>query len=525
MQTGFRFLFFLFFSFSLAAQSDIQFVADTDTERLLPRQSLEISYTLENASGTDFSPPDFSPFEVLRGPSISNSLQIINGNRSSSITYTFVLAAPGPGKYTIPRASIQVEGQSLTSGTLKVEVVPKGSDVQAGRQQDAYVRYELSTDSPYIGEALILDLVLYSKKRVQNVYKRNDPDRSGWYSLILPGRPPARNTVVNGQSYRRQVLNRELLFAQKSGPHILEALYLQVDLEDESNKRSSPFSFFRSYDRQEIYLPDTTLWVRPLPKPAPVHFSGLVGETELEGQLKTGRISRGDAAEYTVRLESFSDPNIISPPRVISEKAEVLKPKLTYEGKEDFPQGRKYIYIYDYLVIPDSLGVHSIVPQIVYFDTQKEKYDTLLGSTQDLWVSEKTVETQKGSEDALAEDGEPKSTSEPSSDGLSWWWLSAPLLVVFLWLVFRFKNKGSSEPSPSDSLEHRFKDLLRSDRPDPRELRKCLQELVARDEAAGVETDQWQRYLRDLDYLVFSPSADEGEWDRILTEWRAGLDH
>ncbi len=523
MQTGFRFLFFLFFSISLGAQSDIQFVADTDTERLLPRQSFEVSYTLENASGTDFTPPDFSPFEVLRGPSISNSLQIINGRRSSSITYSFVLAAPGPGKYTIPPASIQAEGQSFNSGTLRVEVVPKGSDANAGRQQDVYVQYELSTDSPYIGEALLLDLVLYSKKRVQNVYKRNDPDRSGWYSLILPGRPPARNTVVNGQSYRRQVLNRELLFAQKSGPHLLESLYLQVDLEDENNKRSSPFSFFRSYDRQEIYVPDTAVWVRSLPQPVPAHFSGLVGDTELEGQLKTARISLGDAAEYTVRLESFSDPNIISPPRVISENAEVLQPQLTYEGKEDFSQGRKYIYIYEYLVIPDSLGTQSIFPQIIYFDTQKEKYDTLSGATQDLWVSEKRVETPEGSEDALA-DGEGPPPSEPS-DGLSWWWLSAPLLVVLLWLVFRFKRNDPAAVSPSDSLEHRLKDLLRDDRPDPRELRDVLKQLIARDEGAGMNTDQWQRYLRELDYLVYSPLADEGEWDRIMTEWRSDLDN
>ncbi len=521
MQTGFRLIFFLCLSFGLTAQSGVQFVANTDTERLLPRQSLEVSYTLENAEGTGFTAPDFSPFEVLRGPGVSNSLQIINGRRSSSITYTFVLAAPAPGRYTIPPASITVDGQSLTSGSLSIEVVPQSSEANAGLQQDAFAQYELSTDSPYIGEALILDLVLYSKKRVQNVYKRNDPDRSGWYSIMLPGRPPARNTVIQGQSFRRQVLSRELLFGQKSGSHTLEPLYLQVDQEDEGSNRSSPFSFFRSYDRKELYVSDTTLWVRPLPQPAPENFSGLVGETEIEGQLKTGRISLGDAAEYSVRLESFSDPNIVSPPRVISDKAEVLKPQLSYEGKEDFPQGRKYIYVYDYLFIPDSPGVHSIFPQIIFFDTQSGKYDTLSAPARDLWVSEKAVQTEAGSKNKVA-DGELETHSD-ESDGYSWWWLTVPLLIVLLWVVFRFKNNNSEDTAQSDALEQRFKDLLEVDRPDPRELRNCLKELVNREEAAGRTTDPWQRYLRDLDYLVFSPSADEAEWDRILTEWRAAL--
>ena len=180
------------------AQSGVQFVADTDAERLLASQSFQVHYTLENADGSNFQAPDFSPFTVLRGPSVSNSLQIINGKRSSSVSYSFTLAAPKPGTYTIAPAKMDVQGKTLSSNSLTIEVVPGGKNSRSTEGKKVFGRYEVSTDSPYVGEALLLDLVIYSQYRIHNVYKQNDPDRSGWYSINLPTRPPKRKTVVNG---------------------------------------------------------------------------------------------------------------------------------------------------------------------------------------------------------------------------------------------------------------------------------------------------------------------------------------
>ena len=502
------------------AQPPVQFMAETEAERVLPRQSFEVSYVLENAEGSRFAAPDFTPFEVLRGPLTSSSLQIINGKRSSSVTYSFVLAAPQAGQYTLPPARISVQGETLSTLPLTIEVVP-GSPSSAGARE-LFARYEPSTDSPYIGEAVMLDLVLYSQRPVQNVYKRNEPDRSAWYSMSFPVRPPVKKTILQGKPYRRQVLNRELLFAQKSGSVALDPMYLQVDLEKEDG-RDRRFSFFRSYDRKELFVPDTSLYVQALPQPAPENFSGLVGETQIRGQLQTGQIGRGEAAEYSLRLESYSDPNIVQPPRLIVDGAEVLKPTLSFEGKEDDSFGRKYIYVYDYLVIPDTLGRHRMYPQITYFNTKKDKYDTLTSSTAELWVTEKSVAAQRRPDTSSASQARSTEEQEEGTGGFRWWWLTAPFLVAVLWLVFRFQKNKKSSADPSDKLDRQWAQLLKQDRPDPRELRECLNALSERDEKAEVSTEDWQQYLKDLDYLVFSPSADETEWDRILGEWRARL--
>ncbi|MFQ8806993.1 MAG: BatD family protein [Alistipes indistinctus] len=61
-----------------------------------------------NAKPDHFTPPaSFGEFEVLAGPSTAQgqSVSIVNGKvtQSVSVTYTYVLQAHKPGKYTISR--------------------------------------------------------------------------------------------------------------------------------------------------------------------------------------------------------------------------------------------------------------------------------------------------------------------------------------------------------------------------------------------------------------------------------------
>jgi hypothetical protein len=439
------------------------------------------------------------------------------------VSYSFTLAAPKPGTYTIAPAKMDVQGKTLSSNSLTVEVVSGGKNSRSTKGKKVFGRYEVSTDSPYVGEALLLDLVIYSQYRIHNVYKQNDPDRSGWYSVNLPARPPKRKTVVNGISYQRHVLNREILFGQKSGLVKIEPLYLQVEIEDGNKGRSSPFSLFRSYDRRDIIIPDTTVYVKGHPKPIPEAFSGLVGEVSMQGRLESGQVVLGEAAEYSLRLESYSDPNVIQPPKLIAKNAEVLNPKLRTEGKEDSRRGRAYIYIYEYLIIPDSTGVCSFYPKIITLNSNTGKYDTIRADAQDIWVSELKEEDQKEAQTAIDEVG--NSDESPTESTYSWPWITIgiPALIVLLWAVFRFRQKQKQRPLKNITIEENLRDLLKKSRPHPRDLRDCLEKLKVRDQENSKKANQWQQFLRDLDFLEFSPAAREDDWDRILDKWRDQL--
>ena len=114
---------------------DVKFTASA-RDRVALGDRFQVTYTV-NENGTDFNGPDFKDFRVLSGPNLSTnrSYQIINGKMSQSITtsFTYYLQSVIEGRFTIPAATVHVDGSLYKSNELEIEVV-KGS-TQAGAGQ------------------------------------------------------------------------------------------------------------------------------------------------------------------------------------------------------------------------------------------------------------------------------------------------------------------------------------------------------------------------------------------------------
>ena len=95
----------------------------------------KISYTLNENDGRNFSAPSFGEIEVVAGPcrSVSTTLQIINGQASSSYqeTYTYTLIPHKTGTFHIGPASIQMNGSRITSNALTIHVVAGNSSTSS----------------------------------------------------------------------------------------------------------------------------------------------------------------------------------------------------------------------------------------------------------------------------------------------------------------------------------------------------------------------------------------------------------
>jgi hypothetical protein len=77
--------------------------------------SIEVTFTLENMSNKQFTPPSFDGFET-QGPSTSMMTSISNGAMTQSTSYTFYLTPRSVGRFKIPSVSVDTEG-----GTVKTE--------------------------------------------------------------------------------------------------------------------------------------------------------------------------------------------------------------------------------------------------------------------------------------------------------------------------------------------------------------------------------------------------------------------
>ena len=81
--------------------ADIQVTASVDKQELTLEDSVNFSVVVEGTQSAP--PPELPPLDSfkVRARGSSSSFQIINGNRSSSITYNFVLLPRETGTFTI----------------------------------------------------------------------------------------------------------------------------------------------------------------------------------------------------------------------------------------------------------------------------------------------------------------------------------------------------------------------------------------------------------------------------------------
>src|ERR1700761_7786126 len=118
MKKGFYTVLFLLLSATLLLAADTKFTASASKSQVGVGEQFEIDYTL-NTTGTRFTPPDLSAFQVLSGPNESISATVVNGASVVSTTYSFIIAATKEGTYNITAAAIVVNGHTLTTNALK----------------------------------------------------------------------------------------------------------------------------------------------------------------------------------------------------------------------------------------------------------------------------------------------------------------------------------------------------------------------------------------------------------------------
>ena len=106
-------------------------------------EQFRLTYTVNTQNVSDFRSGDIpAELEVLIGPnkSMQSSYQMINGHTSSSssITYTYIVAATSNGTFTIPPAHVVVNGNSISSNpvTIKVSGSAQGRNGRSRQQQD-----------------------------------------------------------------------------------------------------------------------------------------------------------------------------------------------------------------------------------------------------------------------------------------------------------------------------------------------------------------------------------------------------
>ena len=125
MKKLFLFTFFVFLVFTTKSQN-VSFEATASKRQVSVGSNFNVAFTLNNAKGQDFRPPDFKGLLVLSGPMVSNTMQFSNVYMTQAASYSYTVQCQEVGKCIISPASIVAGGTKMMSNSIEIEVV-KGS--------------------------------------------------------------------------------------------------------------------------------------------------------------------------------------------------------------------------------------------------------------------------------------------------------------------------------------------------------------------------------------------------------------
>ncbi len=470
----------LFSAFAAGAAEPVRFTASAPSTVIVDKP-FQLVYTV-NATGKDLKVPEFTNFEVLAGPfeSRSSSYQVINGKASSSlsISYTFTLQGLKTGTYSVPPASIIVDGQKHSSNGLSIKVLPDdGSDAagssaaQSGAStakitnDKIFIRTNISKSSVYEQEPVVVTYKLYTLADVAGMNNMKMPDFNGFLKQELDQSQNKQLSYenFNGKNYGTIVLYQVLLYPQRTGDITIDKASFEavIRVQNKTQVRSIFDDFFDSYTNvnKALVAPAVKVKVYPLPGAKPAGFSGTVGQLSMSSTISATQVKANEAVTLKVVISGSGNMKLIKNPDIeLPEGFEIYDPKVNNNFKTTLSgvSGTKTI---EYLFIPRSAGDFEIpAAEFVYFDLQEKTYKTLRTPVYNLKVSKgeggesvvsgnyvnKEDVKQLGKDIRFIETKPFKLTkkTEPVFGTVEGWILYLIPLLVALFLFFVLKRKA-----------------------------------------------------------------------------------
>lgn len=385
-------------SLNVSVFAQVRLVASSDAKQVVVGQYFTVTFTLENARGSNFRAPSFVDFDVVGGPNSSTQMTIINGKRQQKMSYNYSLTSSKEGKYKLGPASITVNGKQYSSGSLEIEVV-KGKKIssRAGTEESNFIiETRVDYDSAYVGQQLTLKYVLLSRQDVRSYNFNTLPKFDGFFAQELQNyRSRPEQIVRDGVPYFSRILKVVSLYPQQRGRFTIEPAQVTVGVSD--GRRSNSF-FFNSRLKQYRALSNTIdISVLETPRGAPVSFSGAIGDFFLGSRVDKKSITMDDAVTLTLQIRGFGDGKFIeAPEQPYTDLFDIYDPNLLQEKSEIINDRVQTTKTYEYLMIPKKTGIIKFNPEVTFYNIDSAEYETIYGQ-------QYTIRVIKGSERELAD--------------------------------------------------------------------------------------------------------------------------
>jgi hypothetical protein len=395
------FLLIVIFSSSLVLSSDITLNATVDknqvglSDRFI--YTVEVRGTSTNLPKPEF--PNFEDFSLLSGPNTSTNIQFINGAMSASNSYSFYLRPQKEGKFNIPPASLEVDGETISSNSIEITVAKGAAKIQPQQKspksrkdedilgENLYLKAFIDKKSVYQNQQILVEYKLYFKVDVRSYNIEKVPTNPGFWmeEFKLPSQPRVSNEIINGVTYRVATLRKVALFPTRSGELSIEPMTISLDAVVKQKRRSrSIFDDF--FDdpfgrtvKTTVSSQSLKIKVKQLPQSGrPADFESVVGRYNIALNADKKELKANEAVSLKLSIRGDGNIKLLKAPKInLPADMEIYDPKekTNIKRENNLISGSKVI---EYILVPRFKGEYEIDPvSFSYFDPAKGRYTTL----------------------------------------------------------------------------------------------------------------------------------------------------
>lgn len=494
--------------FTWAQTPPIQVQAKLSETNIYNGEAVLLEFIISGRSLNSIDRPTVLDVPGLRWISGSNrqgqSIQYVNGRPSVTYTYGYQFVATQVGNYSLPSFDITVNGEIYRTEPIAFRVLDLANSQQNNRANpDIFVRLEPDKISAFLGEQIVVDVVLYFKNTIEVRSYQASPGwkAEGFWKEELENTQQTRatSTLIEGERYQRARLLQYALFPSKRGKLVLSPFEITV-LIQQRNRRQDIFSFGLGQERKNIQTPPTEITINPLPAFQSIEnnfFLSAVGTFQIERSIKPTEALVGESIEITTLISGTGNlPLIQSPDYVYPAEFEQYNPQesSSIQRAGSIISGTK---TFTDIVIARNEGNYTIPPtQLIYFDPIAEEYKAISLPAQSLRVI-RDANAIRSTTEMLRFEIKPMAGlvawKQYSRNGIA----EQPLLLLFLLLPLaglvmgffvkkhqdrlqndhNFARKRGALKTAKSALDKLYTKAERQNRDDKNTIKECYHEL------------------------------------------------
>ncbi len=374
-------------------------------------ETFTIKVTLSNEKIKSYDQfPEIQGFQK-QGISQSSSMNIINGQMSSSNSVIQYYKPSRKGQFTLGRFSVLINGKSYASAGKRI-TVKDAANTQAssgnaydpfadffGRSaeapefvevaDDAFFAVTVDKNEVYTGEGFTLDVSFFMSEQNQAPFQFYEPGKQ--LDAILKKLRPANaweenfsittiepETVEqNGKRWIKYKIFESTFFPFSEGKIQIPNVPWEM-IKYRVAKNPSLFGANRQEDFKTFYSTPKVITVKPLP-PHPLKNEVAVGQFQLRENINTLEVETGKGFSYNFGISGIGNINSLNAPkRLPGTNLNAFDPNV----RQQINRGNGLvsgIKEFDYFITLNEAGEYNLNQYFewIYFDPAREVYDTL----------------------------------------------------------------------------------------------------------------------------------------------------